>query len=101
MGEHTNFGNVSVLLQEGTESLEALYISTDTWVPIPVNLYSYFINIGDIMQKWTVGYYRSALHRVVNSSTKARYSAPFFINENLDLECHALCILYQSEIVIA
>lgn len=53
------------------------------------------------MQKWTVGYYRSALHRVVNSSTKARYSAPFFINENLDLECHALCILYQSEIAIA
>ncbi|CAG8908996.1 unnamed protein product [Penicillium egyptiacum] len=91
VGEHTDFGNVSVLLQEeGTEGLEVLYPPTQTWVPVPVKAHSYVINMGDMMQKWTVGYYRSALHRVVNSSTKARYSAPFFMNGNLDLKCHAL-----------
>ncbi|KAJ5543173.1 hypothetical protein N7535_005602 [Penicillium sp. DV-2018c] len=91
VGEHTDFGNVSVLLQEeGTEGLEVLYPPTQTWVPVPVKEGSYVINMGDMMQKWTVGYYRSAVHRVVNSSTKARYSAPFFMNGNLDLKCHAL-----------
>ncbi|KAJ5788387.1 hypothetical protein N7457_003377 [Penicillium paradoxum] len=91
VGEHTDFGNVSVLLQEeGTEGLEVLYPPTRTWVPVPVKAHSYVINMGDMMQKWTVGYYRSATHRVVNSSTKARYSAPFFMNGNLDLRCHAL-----------
>ena len=49
-----------------------------------------FTKLTDMMQKWTVGYYRSGLHRVVNSSTKARYSAPFFMNGNLDIECHPL-----------
>lgn len=53
MGEHTDFGNVSILLQEeGTEGLEAQYPSTETWVPIPVKRYSYAINIGNMMQKW-------------------------------------------------
>lgn len=91
VGEHTDFGNVSVLLQEeGTEGLEVLFPPTQTWVPVPVKEHSYVINMGDMMQKWTVGYYRSATHRVVNSNTKARYSAPFFMNGNLDLKCHAL-----------
>ncbi|GIK04412.1 hypothetical protein Aspvir_008495 [Aspergillus viridinutans] len=91
VGEHTDFGNVSVLLQEeGTEGLEVLYPPTQTWVPVPVKAHSYVINMGDMMQKWTAGYYRSATHRVVNSSTKGRYSAPFFMNGNLDLRCHAL-----------
>ncbi|KAF7592431.1 hypothetical protein BBP40_000279 [Aspergillus hancockii] len=91
VGDHTDFGNVSVLLQEeGTQGLEVFYPPTQTWVPVPVKEHSYVINMGDMMQKWTAGYYRSARHRVVNSSTKPRYSAPFFMNGNLDLKCHAL-----------
>lgn len=48
------------------------------------------INMGDMMQKWTAGYYRSARHRVVNHNVRSRYSAPFFLNGNLDLKCRAL-----------
>ncbi|KAL4790349.1 hypothetical protein BDV19DRAFT_382360 [Aspergillus venezuelensis] len=91
VGAHTDFGNVSVLLQEeGTEGLEVFYPPTQTWVPVPVKAHSYVINMGDMMQKWTAGYYKSARHRVVNNNTKPRYSAPFFMNGNLDLKCHAL-----------
>lgn len=87
--DHTDFGNVSVLLQEeGTEGLEVWYPPTETWIPVPVKPHSYVINMGDMMQKWTAGYYRSARHRVVNHSTKPRYSAPFFLNGNL--VCRAL-----------
>jgi isopenicillin N synthase-like dioxygenase len=42
------------------------------------------------MQRLTAGYYRSALHRVVNHNTKPRYSAPFFFNGNLDYKCRSL-----------
>ncbi|KAL4735891.1 hypothetical protein BDV11DRAFT_208117 [Aspergillus similis] len=66
------------------------YPLTQTWVPVPAKPHSYVINMGDMMQKWTAGYYKSALHRVVNSNTKPRYSAPFFMNGNLDLKCYAL-----------
>ncbi|TVY18418.1 2-oxoglutarate-dependent dioxygenase tropC [Lachnellula arida] len=91
VGEHTDFGNVSVLLQEeGTEGLEVFYPPTKTWIPVPVKTNSYVINMGDMMQKWTAGYYRSARHRVVNHSTRPRHSAPFFFNGNLDLKCRTL-----------
>lgn len=91
VGDHTDFGNISVLLQEeGTEGLEVWYPPTKTWIPVPVKPHSYVINMGDMMQKWTAGYYRSARHRVVNQSTKPRHSAPFFLNGNLDLVCRAL-----------
>lgn len=91
VGDHTDFGNVSVLLQEkGTEGLEVWYPPTEMWLPVPVKPDSYVINMGDMMQKWTAGYYRSARHRVINSNTKPRYSAPFFLNGNLDMKCSAL-----------
>jgi len=91
VGEHTDFGNVSVLLQqEGTEGLEVLYPPTKTWIPVPVKQHSYVINMGDTMQRLTAGYYRSALHRVVNHNTKPRYSAPFFFNDNLDWKSRSL-----------
>jgi isopenicillin N synthase-like dioxygenase len=54
-------------------------------VPVPVTPGSYVVNIGDLVQKWTAGYYRSALHRVINFGEKHRYSAPFFLNGNMKL----------------
>lgn len=41
------------------------------------------INMGDMMQKLTAGFYRSARHRVL-TNTATRLSAPFFLNGNLD-----------------
>lgn len=91
VGAHTDFGNVSVLLQEkDRDGLEVWYPKTETWIPVPVKEQSYVINMGDMMQKWTAGYYKSALHRVVNHNVLPRYSAPFFMNGNLDLKCSTL-----------
>ncbi|KAF2151291.1 Clavaminate synthase-like protein [Myriangium duriaei CBS 260.36] len=91
VGDHTDFGGVAILLQEeGTEGLEVWYPPTKTWIAVPVKHGSYVINMGDMMQKWTGGYYRSARHRVITNSTKHRYSVPFFLNGDLKLNCKAL-----------
>ncbi|KAH8889985.1 Clavaminate synthase-like protein [Thozetella sp. PMI_491] len=91
VGDHTDFGGVTVLLQEpGREGLEVWYPPTEKWLPVPVKENTFVINMGDIMQKWTNSYYRSARHRVITYSAKTRYSVPFFFNGNMKLKIKAL-----------
>lgn len=92
MGDHTDFGGVTILLlQEGTTGLEVWYPTTETWIPVPAQPGAFIINIGDMMQKWTAGYYRSARHRVLTSvGNKHRYSVPWFLNGNRKFKCQAL-----------
>ncbi|KAI0412777.1 hypothetical protein F5X98DRAFT_367078 [Xylaria grammica] len=91
VGDHTDFGCITVLLQEpNREGLQVWYPPTETWIPVPVKEGSYVINIGDMVQKYTGGYYRSARHRVVNGGKEHRYSVPFFLNGQLKLKVTAL-----------
>ncbi|KAL9619342.1 MAG: hypothetical protein Q9160_006022 [Pyrenula sp. 1 TL-2023] len=76
--------------EPNTEGLEVFYPRTESWIPVPVKENSLVINIGDVMQKWTGGYYRSARHRVVTSTSRHRYSVPFFLNGDLKLRFRAL-----------
>lgn len=53
---------------------------------MPVQAGSYVVNIGDLLEMWTAGYYRSAEHRVKNIGANHRFSAPFFYNGNVNLQ---------------
>ncbi|KAG8164504.1 hypothetical protein KVR01_006422 [Diaporthe batatas] len=91
VADHTDFGCVSILLQEpGTTGLEVYYPPADQWVPVPVLDDGFVINMGDMMQKYTGGYYRSARHRVLTNKEKHRHSIAFFLNGNLKLNAKAL-----------
>lgn len=91
VADHTDFGCVSILLQEpGTTGLEVYYPPTNQWVPVPVIEDGFVINMGDMMQKYTGGYYRSARHRVLTNKEKHRHSVAFFLNGNLKLNAKAL-----------
>ncbi|KAJ6443310.1 isopenicillin N synthetase [Purpureocillium lavendulum] len=91
VGDHTDFGCIALLLQEpAREGLQVWYPPTESWIPVPVKENSYVCNIGDMLQKYSGGYYRSARHRVVNSTEAHRYSVPFFLNGQLKLKCKAL-----------
>ena len=37
------------------------------------------VNIGDLLELWSGGYFVSTPHKVVNASGKERYSFPFFM----------------------
>lgn len=91
VADHTDFGCVSILLQEpGTSGLEVYYPPSDSWIPVPVVNDGFVINMGDMMQRYTGGYYRSARHRVLTNREKHRHSVAFFLNGNLGLKAKAL-----------
>ncbi|ROU02919.1 isopenicillin N synthase family dioxygenase [Histidinibacterium lentulum] len=82
-GEHTDTGAFTLLMQDDTGGLEVGHLENE-WISAPPIAGTYVINIGDMMMRWTNGRYRSTPHRVVNRSTKPRYSIPFFANPDYD-----------------
>jgi isopenicillin N synthase-like dioxygenase len=81
-GAHTDWGALTLLLQDATGGLEVQDQSGE-WLfadPLPGAL---VVNIGDMMPVWTNGAYYSNPHRVRNRHPERhRYSAPFFIDPN-------------------
>ncbi|KAE8445365.1 hypothetical protein EG329_013487 [Mollisiaceae sp. DMI_Dod_QoI] len=83
-GAHTDFGCITLLLQQpGSEGLQVLSPLTSTWIPVPSVADRYVVNVGDLLDRWTGGHYRSTVHRVVDVGKKDRYSIPFFYHGNL------------------
>lgn len=82
-GAHTDFGAITLLLQDEHSGLEVFNPEGGEWVPITPNPEAYVVNVGDMLSLWTKGGYKSALHRVVNEGGVDRYSIPFFFDGNM------------------
>jgi len=87
---HTDFGAVTLLLQDEHEGLEVLDRDTGNWVLVPPNKDAYVVNLGDMMSKLTGGVYKSSMHRVVNRNKTDRYSVVFFFDGNRDFKLSPL-----------
>jgi len=83
-GAHTDFGTLTLLLQDGVSGLEIQDIETGNWFAVPALKDVYVVNIGDLMQRWTSGVFKSAPHRVILDAPVSRYSVPFFFNGSYD-----------------
>jgi isopenicillin N synthase-like dioxygenase len=82
VGEHTDSGALTVLLQDDQPGLEVC--RNGAWHPVAPLAGALVINIGDIVQVWSNDRYRAARHRVVTHATRERYSVPFFLNPSYE-----------------
>ena len=82
VGEHTDYGLLTILKQDDAGGLEVKSGSNSINAP-PVP-HSFVCNIGDMLDRMTSGVYRSTPHRVRNMSGRDRLSFPFFFDPNFD-----------------
>lgn len=81
MGAHTDYECLT-LLHTRNAGLQVM-TSEDEWIDVPVDPCAYVVNIGDMMEAWTNGLFRSTPHRVLNQCPE-RYSMPYFVAANHD-----------------
>lgn len=88
VGEHTDYGLLTILKQDDTGGLEVK--SRGRWIEAPPIAGSFICNIGDMLDRMTGGRYRSTPHRARNRSSRPRLSFPFFFDPGFDREVSAL-----------
>src|SRR4051812_42598128 len=80
VGEHTDYGLLTILLQDDAGGLEVR--SQSRWVAAPPVPGTFVCSIGDMLDRMTGGLFRSTPHRVRNPAPRARLSFPFFFDPN-------------------
>lgn len=79
VGEHTDYGLLTLLAQDGSGGLQ-VQTPNGTWLDVPAEPGVLVCNIGDMLDKLTEGRYRSTPHRVRNVSGHSRLSYPLFFD---------------------
>ena len=80
---HTDFGVLTVLMQDSSGGLQVRAKSGD-WIEAPPIPDTLVCNIGDLLARWSNNRFASTVHRVINRTSNARYSIPVFFDPHTD-----------------
>jgi isopenicillin N synthase-like dioxygenase len=85
VAEHTDYGLLTLLAQDGRSGLEVR--GPDGWIAVPSDPEVLVVNLGDMLERMTGGRYRSTPHRVRNTGADDRLSFPCFVDPSWDAVC--------------
>lgn len=88
VGEHTDYGVLTLLLQDDVGGLQVK--SQGRWIEAPPIAGTFVCNIGDMLERMTGGRYLSTPHRVRNTSDRLRTSYPLFFDPSFDAHIEPL-----------
>jgi isopenicillin N synthase-like dioxygenase len=88
-GAHTDYGSLTILQKDNAPGGLQVQTRDGGWFDVPDLPGTFVVNLGDLMQDWTNGRWRSTLHRVINpgrsqATSQARMSTAFFHQPNHD-----------------
>ncbi|KAG6760195.1 hypothetical protein POTOM_036698 [Populus tomentosa] len=85
VGPHSDASSITFLLQD--DDITGLQIRHEEgWVPVKPIPNAIVVNIGDVIESWSNGVYKSIEHRAVTSVTAARMSIATFVIPDDDVE---------------
>lgn len=82
VGEHTDYGLLTILAQDSLGGLEVR--TRDGWTSAPPIPGTFVCNLGDMLESLSGGRYRSTPHRARNRAASGRLSFPFFFDPSWD-----------------
>ncbi|KAK2397937.1 hypothetical protein P8452_18742 [Trifolium repens] len=94
-GAHTDYGLITLL---ATDEVSGLQICKDRdakpqkWEDVAPLKGAFIVNLGDMLERWSNGVFKSTLHRVLGNH-KERYSIAYFLEPSHDclVECLPTC----------
>jgi isopenicillin N synthase-like dioxygenase len=94
-GAHSDYGLITLLATDDVHGLQICRNKDDVhqiWEDVAPIKGGYIVNLGDMLERWSNGLFRSTLHRVLSPGVE-RYSIPFFFEPNYDtvVECLPTC----------
>ena len=91
-GAHSDYGMITILATDENPGLQIKLNETTTsrsngecWIDVaPPPLSTFVVNLGDMLERWTNGRYKSTVHRVISKTGRERFSMPFFYEPAFD-----------------
>lgn len=93
VGEHTDYGLLTILGQDDSGGLEVRTPDGERWTTVAPRPGTFVCNLGDMLERLTGGRYRSTRHRVRHRGTGDRLSFPFFLDPSWDARVERLPIV--------
>ncbi|MCO5584469.1 hypothetical protein L7F22_038397 [Adiantum nelumboides] len=75
-GSHSDYGSLTLLFQKNVSGLQ-VQTGTDMWADVPPKPGCLVVNVGDAMEFWSAGLFRSTQHRVVMPRNEAEAVSRF------------------------
>lgn len=91
-GAHSDYGLITLLATDGVSGLQICKnkdACPQKWEDVPPLKGGFIVNLGDMLERWSNGIFKSTLHRVVISSQE-RYSIAYFLEPSHD--CIVKCL---------